>query len=48
MPTSTLTVRLTEHHRILVWLHVLLAIYWLGPDWGVSASLAFLGVVKPF
>jgi len=31
-----------EHHRILVWVHVILAIYWLGPDWGVYVTSKYV------
>lgn len=34
-----------DPHRILVWLHVILAIYWLGPDWGVYVTSGY--VVRP-
>jgi hypothetical protein len=33
---------LLENHRVLVWLHVLLAIYWLGPDWGVYVNSRYV------
>lgn len=36
---------LAEQHRVLVWLHVILAIYWLGPDWGVYVTSRY--VVRP-
>lgn len=33
---------LAEQHRVLVWLHVILAIYWLGPDWGVYVNSSYV------